>query len=189
MLDNFRALGLFSLAELNYLRSEAMDLFERCLTEGSPDFLMAFIERQIVHEPPRLDVLHELAEDLHQRLLSLRESHFDAREQVLRTLRSDFDVDLSPLTPASALHIYHQMNADNALQFISHHNPRLTHRDQLMLRQLLDASLELAAQLHDDIRMTEGLFTYVTDWTFGLSAVSARRTWLNDWDEQPTGIH
>src|SRR5690606_25880350 len=90
LMDDFGVMGLASLAELNYLRLEAMDLFERCLTEGSPACLETFIEEQLSHEPPRLELLREVGEDLHQRLLSLREYHYDVLERVWVTLSQDY---------------------------------------------------------------------------------------------------
>src|SRR5215813_12055956 len=90
MLDSTPNASFYTFAEVNYLRLEAMDLFERCLTEGKPDFLEAFVERQIMQEPPRLELLREVADELHQRLIGLREHHFDVRERAVRTLREKF---------------------------------------------------------------------------------------------------
>lgn len=181
MIENTRLEGLFLLAELSYLRSEAMDLFERCLTEGSPTHLMVFIEEQIAQDPPRVDVLRELAEDLHQRLLGLREYHFDVRERVLRTLRDDFHIDLSLLAPANALEHYHLLKLERVMLFLRDQNPRLTHKDEYLLRKMVEASLQMAAQLHRDVVMTEDLFFCVMDWADGLSATIARRFWGDDW--------
>ncbi|MBZ0281241.1 MAG: hypothetical protein K8L97_10910 [Anaerolineae bacterium] len=188
MLDHFKSLSLFAMAELNYLRMEAMDLFERCLTEGSPDFLTAFIEKQITHDPPRLELLHEIAEDLHQRLLSLREYHFDVRDRVVRMLRTDFHIDLNHFAPVSALENYHHIEIDQLLGFVNSHNPRLTTHDLAMLRQVLDASMEMAAQLHDDVSMTNFLFAYVMDWADGLSVAEMRRSWLNEWEQNRVSV-
>ncbi len=182
MLDQFRALGLYSLAEQNYLRLEAKDLFARCLTEGSPDYLLQFIEQQILAEPPRIDLLQEVAEDLHQRLLSLREYHFAVRDRVLRTLRSDFSVDLTPIVPPDALATYHRLNLDDALSFIARLNPAISSRDRVVLRELLEASVEMAAQLYEDVAMTEELFFNVMDWADGLSVVIGRCYRLYEWD-------
>lgn len=192
MLENSRLEGLFLLAELSYLRSEAMDLFERCLTEGTPDYLMGFIEDQIAQEPPRLDVLRELAEDLHQRLLGLREYHFDVRERVLRTLRDDFQLDLSPLAPPNALERYHQLELEGVMGYVRQHNPTLSTRDEYLLRKVVEASLEMASQLHEDVVMTEELFYCVMDWIDGLNATIARRFWMDEWwenDGDDTVIH
>lgn len=172
------ASGAFSFAELNYLRLEAMDLFERCLTEGKTSPLETFVEQQISQEPPRLELLREVAEDLHQRLLALRESHFDVRERVLRTLYDDFRLDISPLIPLNALESYHRLNLDEVLRFLSQQPPFADH-DELALRTALDASLGTAAQVHRDVVMTEELYEYVMDWLMGLNATMARRTWAD----------
>jgi hypothetical protein len=177
MLDDFRALGLFSFAEQSYLRSEAMELFERCLTEGKPDSLEAFVEQQLLQDPPHLQLLQDIAEDLHQRLLSLQEYHLDVRERVLRALRDDFKVDISPLPPANALESYHLLPLDEAVDSIRQQNRRLSEQDMVLLHNMLEASLEMAAQLHGDIAMTEHLHKYIVDWLNGLHTLAARRAW------------
>lgn len=182
MLDDFRALGLFSYAEQSYLRLEAMDLFERCLTEGRPDCLESFVEQQIVQEPPRLQLLQDIAEDLHQRLLSLREYHFDVRDRVLCALRDDFKVDIAPLFPANALDTYHLMQLNDALYAMRQQNPKLTDQDEELLRNMLEASVEMAAQLYGDIMMTEHLHRYLLDWLGGLHVLAARCSWTANSD-------
>lgn len=178
MYDDFKNLGLFSLAELNYLRLEAMDLFERCLTEGKPEYLQAFIEKQISQDPPRLELLRELEEDLHQRLLYLRESHFDVRDRVMRTLREDFQVDVSPLLPAKALENYHRLNTNDLIAYLRRQNLNLTDQEETLVRKLIETSVDIAAQLADDVRMTEYLYHYVVEWSAALNAAAARRLWI-----------
>lgn len=172
------AQGAYSFAELNYLRLEAMDLFERCLTEGQTTPLEAFVEQQISQDPPRLELLREVAEDLHQRLLALRENHFNVRERVLRTVSDDFSLDLSPLIPLNALESYHRLNPDDAIRFLNEQNAIASH-DEAALRIALDASLGTAAQVHRDVVMTENLYDYVMDWLMGLNATMARRFWAD----------
>jgi hypothetical protein len=169
-----------------------MDLFERCLTEGSPDHLIGFIEEQITQDPPRLDVLRDLAEELHQRLLGLREYHFDVRERVVRTLHDDFHIDLSPLAPPNAMERYHLLELDRVMHFLRDQNPMLTHKEEILLRKMIEASLEMAARLHQDVVMTQDLFYCVMDWVDGLSATIARRFWGDDWldfNSSETVIH
>ncbi len=183
MLDDFRSLGLLSLAELSYLRLQAMDLFERCLTEGKPDHLALFIEQQIMQEPPRLQLLRDVAEDLHQRLLSLREYHFDVRDRALRVLRDDFQLDITPVAPANALENYHLLSSDEMLNYVRHQNPHLTNTDEMLVRNMLEASLEMASQLHGDIMMTESLHGYILDWLEGLQVLLMRNFWTDHGDE------
>lgn len=185
MLDQHLGMGQFALGELEYLRAEAMDLFERCLTEGTAEVMTAFLEEQITHDPPRLDLLSDIAEDLHQRLLSLREYHFDVRDRVVRLLRNDFQVDLTRLSQPSALAEYHLLELDGLLQSVGFENPDLSNRDLDLLRKVLETSLEMAHQLHEDVHMTEQLLEFVLDWVDGLGIHAIRRSWFNDW-ESPT---
>jgi hypothetical protein len=183
MLDQFE---LFFMAEQDYLRLEAMDLFEQCLTEGSPDNLMSFIEAQIALDPPRLDLLHQIAEDLHQRLLALREYHFEVRDRVMRTIRTDFQVDLSEITPPNTLESYHLLEVDELFDYVVFQNPHLSSQKMALLRKALKTSREMTAQLRDDVLMTEGLFVCLMDWIDALTVTEVRRYWGNNWEHNPS---
>ncbi len=175
-------MGLSSLAEINYLRLEAMELFERCLTEGRPNALEAFIEQQISREPPLLELLREIAEDLHQRLLSLRESRSDLLERVTRTLTDDFGLGASGFALGDPL-----VEIEKQLVEVDTH--QLTEEDTILLRKMLDTSLQTATQLREDIAMTERLHLYIQDWLNGLNATVARRFWVNGRGDQSGGVH
>ncbi|MCB9457222.1 MAG: hypothetical protein H6671_14655 [Anaerolineaceae bacterium] len=185
MLEQHRVWGLFSLAEISYLRMEAMDLFEQCLTEGSPDHLKSFIDQQIVEDPPRVSLLREVAEDLHLRLLSLREYHADVREQVLRALHDDFSIDISPISPANQMETYHLLEAETIFAYLHQQSPRLNANDVAMLRKTIEASLQMAAHLYADVLMTQELYHYLRDWLDGLYAVNVRRLWIDPWETIP----
>jgi hypothetical protein len=177
MLESVMGRKLFSLAESSHLRIEAMQLFEQCLTNGDDSIMVAFIERQLVQEPPRLPLLREIADDLQQRLLSLREYHFDVRERVVSTLSESYEVDISPLAPAAMLDRYHLLQLDEVLAFVQKNNPTLSANDVVILRKMIDASLQMAAQLNEDIRLTRELYDLIQDWIEALSATIARRHW------------
>ena len=168
---------LFALTELNHLRHEAMQLFEQSLTQGNLTPMMAFIEEQLVHQPPRLQLLREVTDDLQQRLLSLREYHFDVRERVVSTLHDNYNVDISRLAPQAQLDRYHHLTQDAIIGYIQQHNTALKKNDLLLIRKMVDASLQMAAQLHNDIQLTTHLFNLVLDWTEALSASIAREHW------------
>ena len=185
-MDNY-GMGLTSLAELNYMRLEAMDLFERCLTEGKPDSLMAFIERQIAQDPPRIELLREVAADLNQRLMGLHEYYLDIWERTLTTLDSDFGLEFD-LSYASAP--FEHFEVDVVIEQLRTSHAQFSQQEETMLRRMLDQSVETATQLRADIGMTERLYVYICDWVDGLSATVARRYWLDRHsDEPPQSIH
>jgi hypothetical protein len=177
MLESGMGRKLFSLAESSHLRIEAMQLFEQSLTNGDASVMVAFIERQLANDPPRIQLLREIADDLQQRLLSLREYHFDVRERVVSTLSESYDVDISPLAPAALLDQYHLLALDDVFALIQETNPALSDDDLAILRKMIDASLHIAAQLHEDILITRELYDLILDWLEALSATLARQHW------------
>jgi hypothetical protein len=44
---------------------------------------------------------------------------------------------------------------------------------------MIDASLQIAAQLYQDIQLTRELYNLILDWIEGLSATIARQHWSN----------
>lgn len=173
-MNDFGMMGLSSLAEINYLRLEAMELFERCLTEGRPQLFEGFIEQQISREPPPLELLREVADDLHQRLVSLREYRADVLERAWRTLTVDFSLqDGSRGDSLEEMQkLAHQLRSADT-------HSHLAPDEVVMLRKMLDISLDTAAQLRDDLQMTERLHGYVSDWVNALNATIARRFWAD----------
>lgn len=170
--------------EVDMLRLEAGFLFERCLTEGRPDLMLGFIENQVWGDPPRADVLSWVAEDLHLRLLGLRELHFDERERALNAIRSDYGVDISVLAPANALHDYHRVKPEAVLNLIRRQRPLDAHELQLA-REKVEKALFQARQLYADILLTEQLFQCALDWADGLSVVEARQCRRLLWEVPP----
>lgn len=168
--------------DIEVMRIEAGALFERCLTEGRPDPLLNFIEAQVYCEPPRSDVLQWVAEDLHQRLIGLREYHLDVRDRVLRAVRVDYGVDLGPLMPANSLAEYHLLRLDFLMDTISVQQPGLGSREVMLVRGLLEASLDITSQLYADISMTEQLLECAVDWADALNVMEARQARRSLWD-------
>ncbi|MBZ0290053.1 MAG: hypothetical protein K8I30_20680, partial [Anaerolineae bacterium] len=182
MMDDFGMMGLTSLAEMNYLRLEAMELFERCLTEGQPHALQVFIEQQISREPPPLELLREIADDLHQRLIGLREYHTDVLDRVWRTITDDFGFQPTALIGGDPVRemekLIHQIHTSRA---------PLTDEEAVMLRKVLDTSLDTAAQLREDIIMTEHLYGTLSDWVNAFNAIVGRRFWADGRSDRYSG--
>ncbi|MBI5959022.1 MAG: hypothetical protein HY866_09825 [Chloroflexi bacterium] len=177
MLDNAIGRSLFALAELSHLRQEAMDLFEQCLTNGDDTPLVSFIEQQLLQDPPRLDLLRDIANDLQQRLLSLREYHFDVRDRVVKTLNDSYDVDITSLTPAALLDQYHKLTPDQILAVVQDQAGTLSQNEAVLLNKMIDASLRMASQLFDDIQLTARLHRMVLDWLEGISIAISKQYW------------
>lgn len=185
MRDRMMQKKLFAMTEHNHLRLEAIQLYENCLTQGDLTMMIDFVERQIVHDPPRLQLLRDIAEDLQQRLLSLREYHFDVRERVVSTLEDSFQVNIASLAPQAELDRYHHLSPDDILDVVQQHNPTLEKKDLLLIRKMVDASLQMAGQFHNDIQLTTQLYHLVLDWTEAMSVTVARQYWPDNTFSSP----
>ncbi len=170
--------SMFSLAAFQTLRIEALDLFDRSLAEGKLEYLERFLELQVAQEPPSLELLSQIAEDVHQRLLALRQRHFDARDAMRLALEHQFGFDLSPFLAVDPLE-YHRLNLEEVLDFA---RPQLTHLSEdsrSLLRNMLQEALIGATRLFEEISVAEYLHRYLTDWLMALHIVTARGAWAD----------
>lgn len=162
----------FLFSDLNALRIEAMSLFEHCARDGTPARLLAFIEVQIAQEPPPVQLLREIADDLHRRLQSLRQLQFELRAHTLHTLRDQFGVDLSPLLPLNGFDP--QMSVDAIVgRLLPGGAP-----DEMALRHTLETAFEASLRVTDDILMVEGLYNCLIDWATALSVYTVHESWM-----------
>ena len=170
--------GLYSLATFQTLRLEALDLFDRSLTDGNPEYLERFIQRQVAQETAPLELLSQVAEDVHQRLLKLRQRHFDARDDLRQTLLYQFGFDLTPFLPADPVE-YHQMNLEAALSFYRLQS-HVTEEIHASLQQRLLEAQASAAELYLVMMLADELYAYLTDWLMALHVNSVRGAWTDD---------
>ena len=181
-------LGLFSLATFQTMRLEALDLFDRSLAEGNARYLEKFLERQIAQEPVPLELLSQIAEDIHQRLVSLRQRHFEMRDQVRRNLLQQYRIDLSAFLPNDPFEA-RQFKLDEVFDFCLAANVGLTEENQQALRKTLREALESGEQLYLETRLADHLYNYVSDWWMALHIISVRGAWTNVDSKDVLHIH
>lgn len=172
VLNNMSPVDPFSYSELNFLRQEAQLIYERCLEDGRPDGLEAFIEAYLVERPPRLDLLREILEDLRQRLLALRQREFDVRERMLQMLRDEMGFVPDRLAPD------HQQWLEEVFISLRDDKPSARRDDRGTLQGTLATLLQAAAQIEVELEVTEYLNGHLQDWLLGLDAVCARCGWF-----------
>ena len=164
------------------IRLEALDLLDRCLTQGDIRPIMAFIEQLLADEPPSLEVLRQLSDDLQQRLLQLRTNLYNMRDKLISSVTSDYAIDISSLMPAEALARLHLVQADQVVAFAQAVNQHLKAPELGTLRDMLTSAVGAAAGIHRDVEITQSLQTLILDWLDALSAVASREYW----DEFPS---
>ncbi len=171
--------GLFSLATFQMQRLEALDLFDRSLAERSPEYLERFVQRQVARDLPPLELLSQVAEDVHQRLLRLRQRHFDSRDNMRQVLLHQYGFDVTPFLPSDPVD-YHRLNLEEAVAFFCRQQVHLNDDVCGSLSVLLQETQASAAELYAQLMLAEGLYSYIMDWLMALHMVTVRGAWTND---------
>jgi len=159
---------------LDTARETALQLYERCLAVHSPSLLETFIEQQLATTPLPLDFLYDLADDLQQRLLSLKESHFDVRKRVVEALVKVYHTDISHLTPISQPHRYHRLSLQKVMDAVHAQGFTLKNEERSILAEMVKSSTRICAELYQDIQITEQLYEMLDDWLFAYSLILIR---------------
>jgi hypothetical protein len=72
MLDRVQVFDTNPYRNLQHLRLEAMQALERCIAETEVQIMESFLEAQLILEPPPIELLREIAEDVQGRLYYLK---------------------------------------------------------------------------------------------------------------------
>lgn len=176
MLSEFKMPTANSFDELNARRLEALELLDRCLRDQTTGWLESFIERVVISEPLQVQLLNEVAEDVHYRLLALHQFHFDLRDQTVRTLRDEYGLNLHQLLSSPTLEDFHLLDADHTIRILCT-QPHLTATDAARIRELLRSSIESAQRAHNEMQLARHLYDCIMDWVTGLRVLFLQRLW------------
>lgn len=168
--DTFRTLS----PEFQLLRFEAIETLEECLTKGDGTEFMAFLEAQLAHVPPHLDLLRDIADELHLRLLRLREQQLDTGQQISAALREQYAIDLTTLGLSAQPELFQQLQRDEHLAEADNQSMTSLAEEFPPLGKAVQALLKMAHQLATDIQIAEELYQTVVDWWMALSISASR---------------
>lgn len=158
--------------EIDNLRMKAMSQYEQCLVDRSTAHLVQFIEQQIHQGPLSILLFENIANDLQQRLFSLRLHHFDVRKNIIDHFWERHYIDLTPLMPADALPHFHHVSPDDLLALLP---GNLTADERDAQRKHLLTAWAIAQELQTEIDLTAELLQLVTDWMRALSVNYAQQ--------------
>jgi hypothetical protein len=167
-------------AMLERLHQKALEHYERSLADHSPRHLQDFIEQELLLNPLHLELLDGLLNDLQQRLLALREYHFDVRERVVRALLEIYHTDITPLVPPDQLHRYHFLQSDQVIEFIHRSGVWITQQEKAVLGDMIRSSTDICGQLYQDIELTFQFIIMLEDWliAYNINNVRQSQQWI-----------
>ena len=145
-------------------RLEAFHRYEQCLADGRPLLLEGFVENLLLESPPPLDLLQDIIDDLQNHLMTLRQQHFDLRERIVESLKSIYQVDITPLTPTKRWDDYYLLDAEQVVTMVKHAGFDLSEDEAIILRDMIESSTHICTGLVFDIDLTERLCQMIHDW-------------------------
>ena len=174
MSERLYAQDQLAAAEYHILRREAAETIEHCLRRGEDCEFVAFMEAQIATHPPRLNLLRDVAGELHMRLLALRQRRVDVHDRMAASLQTDYGIDVARCCPVDLLEHGASISADDILVYAEGSLSDEAAQDMALIRAMVQASVDVVTQLSADIRLTEQLHNTLLDWLAGLSSRSSR---------------
>lgn len=155
-------------ADMNALRLEGMVILDRCLRERQAAAFERFLAAQLGAEPPPLQFLQELAQDVQHRLQSMRQTHFDHRDGLLRRL-AEAAAASTPATPMPASFSRH------ALEQFGHALSDSDSPAAAELRALLEEALRIETENFAQQHMLQQMQSTIVDWLRAFSVVIAQQ--------------
>lgn len=170
MHDDVEPSEAFAFADFNAQRMEALYLFDYAVSAGKDEGFQAFIERCVLQEPPPIELLREIAEDVRSRVISLRHAQFEAREQLVAALRDELPSEAAALLPLLD-HQPDELMPSTLRTLLGTRGVFPAHKGAL---PRTTAALELYEHLRYRVQMSEHLNKYVADWVNGIGILAAR---------------
>lgn len=184
MIDAYHHMNFHSLLELKRLCEEALTLYDYCLTEGDPEPLSHFIEEKLAEEPPPLLLLYEIADELHQRLVTLQEHLYDVQQQLVAVLQEMYQTDVARLLLPDRLGLDQLIDEEAILHVLSEQGITIVDEERPLLRQMIRRALATADRLQRDVQLTITIQDMVVDWVNAL-VPPAVRSRARDFDPAP----
>jgi hypothetical protein len=157
------------------VRKEALNLYERALSEGNPAPLHQFLEQYLAMSPPPFDLLYDIADDLQQRQIALRGYYFDVRDNVVQAFQKTYQLDIARFSPAEQLFRYHLRDAHSLITQIQQSGHFFSEGETHLMHRMLESSLQICAGVYRDIQLTRQLQDMLEDWLTAYQTVFIRQ--------------
>jgi hypothetical protein len=167
------------LEEDGFLRSLAMELFDRCLAEQNLMLMQTFIEQQFTEEPIPFELLIGLRDDLGLRLRELRAKRFELRAVLVQEITERCGVDIGPLLPTPPPVA---LQTRQLLDLIAAAATRPIPLEMLGTRA--ETFLQQTQQLQHEMDLTANVHALISDWLAGYLATAGYHDWLHERSER-----
>jgi hypothetical protein len=159
------------------LVEKSKQFYQRALSDGKSESMLAFVAEQLAAKPQRADVVHDLLAFLAGQMMSLNGEQRAAAKQFLTDLKDFHGIDVHALKPKTKLDEFWKLEAAEVFahlranaKTLAAQNIRLRDSDEEKIRDRFQKSKAKLLPLETQIRFTDDLIDEIVFRLYGLTA-------------------
>ena len=153
----------------NSLLAKSKQLYQRTMSDGNPDGVLAFVTEQLAAKPERADVVHDLLAFLAEQMTALNEEKRAAAKQFLTDLKDFHDVDAHALKPKTKLDEFWKLEAAEIFAHFRANKIRFKDSDEEKMRARFQKAKDELVPLETQIAFTDQLIDEIVYRLYGLT--------------------
>lgn len=158
---------LLILAEQSYVRLEAEQLIDNCLSQGDSTPFNELLEELVLAGSKSLGVLREILQAIHSMKSSLSQEGLDVRQDLLNAL-SHFGINIPQLTSLQAPEAFWRMCREGLYKNIKTGIGKLEEEDGLVIEEVCVEASKRVTQVARRLVLLNRMEESVLDWIDGL---------------------
>lgn len=174
---------LLILAEQSYVRLEAEQLIDHCLSQGDSEPFNELLEELILSGSKSLGVLREILQAIHSMKSSLSQEGLDVRQDLLNAL-SNFGVKIPQLTSIQTPEVFWRICRKGLYKNIADRLGKLGEEEGTVIEEVCVEVSKQVTQIAHRLVLLNRMEESVSDWIDGLVYEVARSSDWGPWIKQ-----
>lgn len=151
------------------LVDKSKQLYQRSMSDGSPDSVLAFVTEQLAAKPERADVVHDLLAFLAEQMTALNREKRTTTKQFLTDLKDFHDIDTHTLKPKTKLDKFWKLEAAEIFAHFRANKIRLKESDEENIRARFQKAKDQLVPLESSLAFTDDLIDEIVYRLYGLT--------------------
>ncbi len=151
------------------LLAKSNELYQRGVSDGNPDGVLAFVSEQLAARPERADVVHDLLAFLAEQMMALNREKRAAVKQFLTDLKDFHGFDAHALKPKTKLNEFWKLEAAEVFAHFRANKLRLKDSDEEKIRSRFQKAKDKLVPLESSLALTDDLIDEIVYRLYALS--------------------
>lgn len=151
------------------LGTKSKQLYQRSVSDGNADRVLAFVAEQLAAKPERADVVHDLLAFLAEQMTALNREKRAAAKQFLTDLKDFLGIDVHALKPKTKLDKFWKFEAAEIFAHFRANKLRLKDPDEEKIRARFQKAKDQLVPLESSLAFTDDLIDEIVYRLYGLT--------------------